>query len=118
MPPSSVPKRGTFKQTFAQALALPLKAVWNEIERIYSEVLTHRPDHFNALQMLSVIKLAIGQPADTLRLISQAVRMRSSAARKHSPASKFAEPHNNRGAVLSALGRMPRRSAAAIKRSR
>jgi len=86
MPPSPVSKRGTFKQTFAQALALPLKAVWNEFERIYSEVLTHRADHFDALQMLSVIKLAKGQPAETLR--------------------------------LSALGRMPRRSAAAIKRSR
>jgi len=94
MPPSPVPKRGTFKQTFAQALALPLKAVWNEFERIYSEVLTHRADHFDALQMLSVIKLAKGQPAETLRLISRAVRprMRSSAARKHSPASNLPSP--------------------------
>jgi hypothetical protein len=36
-------------------------------------VLAHR---FDALQMLSVIKLAKGQPAEALRLISEAMRMR------------------------------------------
>jgi predicted O-linked N-acetylglucosamine transferase (SPINDLY family) len=79
--------------------------------------------------MLSVIKLAKGQPAEALRLISEAMRMRRpspqilvnrgmilhaldrseealacfDAALKQK--SKFAEAHNNRGAVLAALGR-------------
>jgi hypothetical protein len=78
MPPSPVPKRETFKvpQAFAQALALHTQGHLNEAERIYSEVLAHRPDHFDALQMLSVIKLAKGEPGEALRLISQAMRMR------------------------------------------
>jgi predicted O-linked N-acetylglucosamine transferase (SPINDLY family) len=131
MPPSPVPKRETFKvpQAFAQALALHTKGQLNEAERIYSEVLAHRPDHFDALQMLSVIKLAKGQPAEALRLISQAMRMRKPspqilvnygmtlhALERSEEAlasfdealkqkSKFAEAHNNRGAVLSSLGR-------------
>ena len=131
MPPSPVPKRETFKvpQAFAQALALHTQGHLNEAERIYSEVLAHRPDHFDALQMLSVIKLAKSQPAEALRLISQAMRMRKPspqilvnygmilhALERSEEAlasfdealkqkSKFAEAHNNRGAVLSALGR-------------
>ena len=131
MPPSPVPKRETFKvpQAFAQALTLHTEGRLIEAERIYSEVLAHRPDHFDALQMLSVIKLAKGQPAEALRLISKAMRVRRpspqvlvnhgmilhaldrseealacfDAALKQK--SKFAEAHNNRGAVLAALGR-------------
>jgi predicted O-linked N-acetylglucosamine transferase (SPINDLY family) len=131
MPPSPAPKRETFKvpQAFAQALTLHTQGRLNDAERIYSEVLAHRPDHFDALQMLSVIKLAKGEPAEALRLISQAMRMRKPSpqvlvnygmilhALKRSEEalesfdaalkqkSKFAEAHNNRGAVLSALGR-------------
>jgi protein O-GlcNAc transferase len=131
MPPSPVPKRETFKvpQAFAQALAFHTQGHLNEAERIYSEVLAHRPDHFDALQMLSVIKLAKGEPGEALRLISQAMHMRKPSpqvlvnygmilhALKRSEEalesfdaalkqkSKFAEAHNNRGAVLSALGR-------------
>jgi hypothetical protein len=76
MPPSPVPKRETFKvpQAFAQALALHTQGHLNEAERIYSEVLAHRPDHFDALQMLSVIKLAKGEPGEALRLISSICR--------------------------------------------
>jgi protein O-GlcNAc transferase len=79
--------------------------------------------------MLSVIKLAKSQPAEALRLISQAMRMRKPSPqilvnfgmilhalerREEALASfdealkqksKFAEAHNNRGAVLSDLGR-------------
>ncbi|MGB6585402.1 MAG: tetratricopeptide repeat protein, partial [Pseudolabrys sp.] len=114
---------------FAQALELHKQGRLTEAEQFYSEVLAHRPDHFDALQMLSVIKLAKGQPAEALRLISEAMRMRRpspqilvnhgmilhaldrseealacfDAALKQK--SKFAEAHNNRGAVLAALGR-------------
>jgi predicted O-linked N-acetylglucosamine transferase (SPINDLY family) len=131
MPSTPVQKHESFKvpQAFAQALTLHTQGRLSEAERIYAEVLTHRPDHFDALQMLSVIKLAKGEPAEALRLISQVMRLRKpspqvlvnygmilhalerseealasfDAALKQK--SKFAEAHNNRGAVLSALGR-------------
>jgi protein O-GlcNAc transferase len=131
MPPASAPKPAPFKlpQVFAQALELHKQGRILEAEQLYSEVVAHRPDHFDALQMLSVIKLARGQPAEALRLIAEAMRMRKpspqilvnhgmilhaldrseealacfDAALKQK--SKFAEAHNNRGAVLAALGR-------------
>ena len=131
MPPAPVPVPAPIKvpQVFAQALELHKQGRLTEAEQFYSEVLAHRPDHFDALQMLSVIKLAKGQPAEALRLISEAMRMRRpspqilvnhgmilhaldrseealacfDAALKQK--SKFAEAHNNRGAVLAALGR-------------
>jgi protein O-GlcNAc transferase len=131
MPPSPLPKPAPFKvpQVFAEALALHKQGNLTEAERLYSQVLAHRPNHFDALQMLSVIKLAKGQPAEALRLISETMRMRKpspqilvnhgmilhaldrsdealasfDAALKQK--SKFAEAHNNRGAVLAALGR-------------
>jgi predicted O-linked N-acetylglucosamine transferase (SPINDLY family) len=116
-------------QAFAQALELHKQGRLADAERLYSEVLARRPDHFDALQMLSVVKLARGQPAEALRLISEAMRMRKpspqillnhgmilhaldrsdealacfDAALKQK--SKFAEAHNNRGAVLAGLGR-------------
>jgi protein O-GlcNAc transferase len=79
--------------------------------------------------MLSVVKLAKGQPAEALRLTSEAMRLRKpspqillnygmilhalnridetlasfDAALKQK--SRFAEAHNNRGAALADLGR-------------
>jgi len=126
MPPAPVPVPAPIKvpQVFAQALELHKQGRLTEAEQFYSEVLAHRPDHFDALQMLSVIKLAKGQPAEALRLISEAMRMRRpspqilvnhgmilhaldrseealacfDAALKQK--SKFAEAHNNRALVL------------------
>jgi predicted O-linked N-acetylglucosamine transferase (SPINDLY family) len=131
MTPGPVPKPAPFKvpQVFAQALELHKQGRLTVAEQLYSEVLAHRPDHFDALQMLSVIKLAKGQPAEALRLISEAMRMRKPSPQilvnhgmilhaldRNEEAlacfdsalkqkSKFAEAHNNRGAVLAALGR-------------
>ncbi|HET9715311.1 MAG TPA: tetratricopeptide repeat protein [Pseudolabrys sp.] len=131
MPTAPLSKSESLKvpQIFAQALALHHQGRLTDAERLYSEVLAHRPDHFDALQMLSVIRLAKGDASGALRLISAAMR-----ARKPSPQvlvnygmilhaldrteealasfdaalkkkSKFAEAHNNRGAVLASLGR-------------
>src|SRR4026208_948998 len=96
MPPSPVPKRETFKvpQAFAQALALHTEGRLIEAERIYSEGLAHRPDHFAPLKMLSVIKLAKGQPSEALQLISQAMRLRK-------PSPQILVKY---GMVLDALG--------------
>ncbi len=126
-----VPKPAPFKvpQVFAEALTLHTQGRLTEAESLYSQVLAHRPDHFDALQMLSVVKLAKGQHAEALRLISEAMRMRKpspqillnygmilhalnridealasfDAALKQK--SRFAEAQNNRGAALADLGR-------------
>jgi protein O-GlcNAc transferase len=116
-------------QALAQALKLHEQGLLNDAEPLYAAILAVRPDHFDALQMLGMIKLAKGQPAEALRLVSEAMRMRKpspqilvnhgmilhaldrseealasfDAALKQK--SKFAEAHNNRGAVLAALGR-------------
>jgi predicted O-linked N-acetylglucosamine transferase (SPINDLY family) len=116
-------------QALAQALELHRQGRLAEAEPLYSAILAVRPDHFDALQMLGLVKLARGQPAEALNLVSAAMR-----ARKPSPQvllnhglvlnalnrreealesfdqaiklkSKFADAHNNRGAVLVALGR-------------
>ncbi len=100
-----------------------------DAERLYAAVLEARPDHFDALQMLGMIKLARGEPVTALRLVAAAMRVRSNspqvlvnhgmvlnALNRHEEAlaefdralklkGRFAEAHNNRGSVLIALNR-------------
>ena len=116
-------------QAFAEGLRLHEQGRLAEAERLYAAVLAARPDHFDALQMLAVVKHARGELAEALRLISQAMKLRrpspqillnygmilhalsrsdeaiASFDQALKQKSKFAEAHNNRGAVLSALGR-------------
>jgi protein O-GlcNAc transferase len=113
----------------AQALQFHHQGRLPEAEALYAEILRLRPDHFDALQMMALIKLAKGEPAEALQLISAAMRGRKpspqillnyglilNALSRHQEAvesfdqaikqkSKFAEAHNNRGAALAALGR-------------
>ncbi len=130
MPPLAQQSTGfDVPQALAQALKLHEQGRLNDAEPLYAAILAVRPEHFDALQMLGMIKLAKGQPAEALRLVSEAMRMRRpspqilvnhgmilhaldrseealasfDAALKQK--SKFAEAHNNRGAVLAALGR-------------
>jgi protein O-GlcNAc transferase len=131
MPPSPLPSSALINvpRAFAQALALHEQGRLAEAEPLYAQVLTVRPDHFDALQMLGLIKLAKGQPAEALRLVSQAMHQRKpspqilvnhgmilhalsrseEALESFDQAirlkSKYAEAHNNRGAVLTALER-------------
>ncbi|HSP49991.1 MAG TPA: tetratricopeptide repeat protein [Pseudolabrys sp.] len=56
-----------------------------------------RPDHFDALQMMGLAKLAAGQPAEALRLVLAAM-----GARKPSPQVLL-----NQGLILEALKRYP-----------
>jgi protein O-GlcNAc transferase len=116
-------------QTFAQALALHEQGRLAEAEPLYAAVLAERPNHFDALQMLGMIKLAKGEPTEALRLVSDAMRLRPPSpqilvnygmilhALKRSDEAlasfdqavkrraKFAEGHNNRGGLLCDLGR-------------
>ncbi len=116
-------------QTLAQALKLHEQRRLAEAERLYAAILAARPDHFDALQMMGLVKLAAGQPAEALRLVSAAMASRQpspqillnhglilDALKRYEEAiesfeqalklkSKYAEAHNNRGATLVTLGR-------------
>ncbi len=116
-------------QALAQALDLHKAGRLAEAEKLYTAILSVRPDHFDALQMLGLVKLARGQPSEALQFTAAAMRARKpspqvllnhglvlNALNRHEEAlesfeqaikqkSKFAEAHNNRAAVLAALGR-------------
>ena len=116
-------------RTLTQALDLHKKGRLAEAARLYSAVLAARPDNFDALHHLAMVKFAEGQFAEALQLIAGAMRVRPpspqilvnqglvlDALKRHDEAldsfdraikmkSKYAEAHNSRGAVLMAVGR-------------
>jgi protein O-GlcNAc transferase len=129
MPQIPLPKAASLNvpQALAQALQHHQRGQLAEAERLYAVILAARPDHFDALQMMGLIKLAKGQPGEALRLMSAAMRTRTTpqvllnyglvlnALNRHQEAidsfdraiklkSKYAEAHNNRGAALVTLG--------------
>ena len=63
-------------RTFNQALELHHQGRIAEAEALYSVVLQVRPDHFDALQMLGVIKLGRGDLPAALRLTGAALQQR------------------------------------------
>lgn len=114
-------------QALAQALQFHERGQLAEAEKLYAAILAARPDHFDALQMMGLVKLAKGQAAEALHLMGAAMRARKSpqvllnygivlnALKRHAEAvesfdqaiklkSKYAEAHNNRGATLSEMG--------------
>jgi protein O-GlcNAc transferase len=115
--------------TFDQALTLHHQGRIAEAEALYSVVLQVRPDYFDALQMLGVIKLGRGDLPAALRLTGAALQQRPTspqvllnygnvlnAMQRHHEAlanfdeairrkKGFADAHNNRGSVLLALER-------------
>lgn len=126
----SKPKPFDVQRTFERALELHHKGRFAEAEGHYAAVLAARPDHFDALQMLGVVKLARGDSAAALKLTSAAMTARPNSPQallnyglvlnaldRHDEAlatfdkalkhkGKFAEAHNNRGSVLTTLGRL------------
>jgi predicted O-linked N-acetylglucosamine transferase (SPINDLY family) len=115
--------------TFQQALAYHHQGRTTEAEPLYAAVLNVRPDHFDALQMLGIIKLGRGDFPTALRLTAAAMQQRPdspqallnhglvlNAMERHEEAlasfdralkrkAKFAEALNNRGSALTSLGR-------------
>lgn len=114
-------------QALAQALQFHERGNLPEAEKLYAAILAARPDHFDALQMMGLVKLAKGQAAEALRLMAAAMQARRTpqvllnygialnALKRHAEAvesfdqaiklkSKYAEAHNNRGATLSSMG--------------
>ena len=116
-------------QTLKRALDLQRQRKLPEAEKLYAQVLAVRPDYFDALHMLGLIKMEQGDPAGALRLMAAALK-----ARPQSPEvllnfslvlnslgrleealialdsliainKRSLEAHNNKGAVLERLGR-------------
>jgi predicted O-linked N-acetylglucosamine transferase (SPINDLY family) len=128
-PPLAQAPASNIAPLLAQALQCHRQGRLPEAERLYGEILKLRPDHVDALQMMSLIQLAKGEPARALQLMAGAMHGRKAspqmllnhglilnALERHQEAiesfdaalkqkSKFAEAHNNRGAALSALQR-------------
>jgi protein O-GlcNAc transferase len=127
--PLTKPGSVNVAQAFAQALQFHERGELAQAEPLYAQVLAARPDHFDALQMMALVKLAKGQAAEALNLVSAAMRVhepspkvllnhglildalerREEALESFDRAiklkSKYPEAHNNRGAVLGALHR-------------
>jgi protein O-GlcNAc transferase len=86
----------TLDQRFQQALALHQRGDLAAAEPIYLQILAARPDHFDALHLLGVIRLHQGRNFDALELIGTALKMQPKDARALS----------NFGMVLHAVGRL------------
>jgi len=116
-------------QLLDQALALHQRGNLDAAERLYVQVLTLHPNHFDALHMLGVIRIHQGRHADALELIGAALKKQPDDARALSNygivlqrfkaydqalacyqkalarAPDFPEAQNNRGITLHELGR-------------
>ena len=57
-------------RTVHQATELYQQGRMAEAEQLYKAILAVRPDHFDALNLLGVIRLTQGQPAEALNLIA------------------------------------------------
>src|SRR5664279_1763951 len=89
------PKAFNVPQAIQQALDFHRQGKLPMAEKLYSDVLAARPDYFEALHMLGLLKFQNGDPASALRLMLGAL-----AARPKSP-----EVLINYSLVLDALGR-------------
>jgi len=95
--PLPLPKSQPFDipRAMQQALELHHQGRTAEAEQLYAAVLAVRPDQFDALQMLGVIKLGRGELTTALRLVTAAMQLRP-----NSPQALL-----NHGLVLNALNR-------------
>src|SRR3954454_10904820 len=95
MPSLSLPQGSppAVPRTFQQALELHHQGRIAEAEPLYAAVLAARPDHFDALQMLGLIKLSRGDAVMALRLVTAAMQLRP----------KSPQVLLNHGLVLNAL---------------
>src|SRR5215472_6594018 len=82
---------------FGHALALHQAGRLTEAEPLYAEVLRVQPRHFDSLHLLGVVHHQRGRYEEALRRIDAALRENPGAA----------AAHNNRGAALKELGRLP-----------
>lgn len=112
-----------------QAIALHGQGDLDEAERLYSLILSARPDHPDALHFLGLVRFANGNPTEALQLVAAAMRagppsaflllnqglVLNALARPEEALESFdraialdaalAEAHNNRAVLLANLGR-------------
>jgi tetratricopeptide (TPR) repeat protein len=62
-------------QSLNEAMALQRQGRLREAEKIYTRVLKAEPDHFDALNMLGIVKAQLGRMGEAHRLLSAAVRI-------------------------------------------
>jgi tetratricopeptide (TPR) repeat protein len=62
-------------QSLNEATALQRQGRLREAEKIYTRVLKAAPDHFDALNMLGIVKAQLGRMGDAHRLLSAAVKI-------------------------------------------
>jgi tetratricopeptide (TPR) repeat protein len=123
------PKAINSPQAVQQALEFHRQGKLPEAEKLYADVLAVRPDYFEALHMLGIIKLQRGDAAGALRLMLGALQARPKSPEvllnyslvlnmlgRYTEAlatldqvlsikRRSVDAHNNRGAVLESLGR-------------
>jgi tetratricopeptide (TPR) repeat protein len=129
MPPLPTAKSINLPQIVQRALELQRAGKLPQAGELYAQVLSVRPDYFEALHMLGLIKLQQGDLVGALQLMTEALRARPKspevllnygnildALGRHEDALGFydlvlsvkrrsIEALNNRGAVLEKLGR-------------
>ena len=123
------PKTFNVPQAIQQALDFHRQGKLPQAEKLYSDVLALRPDYFEALHMLGLLKVQNGDPASALRLMAGALQARPKSPevlinysivldalgrREEALAAldtvlsikrRSVEAHNNRGALLEKLDR-------------
>ena len=116
-------------QTVQRAIELQRQSKLPEAEQLYAQVLAVRPDYFEALHMLGLIKMQQGDLAGALRLMATALKTRpqspdvllnfsivlNSLGRFEEALialdsllefkKRSVEAHNNKGTILERLGR-------------
>jgi protein O-GlcNAc transferase len=83
------------EQTLGHAVQFHQRGRLDKAERLYQQILKRRPDHFDALHLLGVIRGQHGRNEEAARLIGRAIAARPGSA----------EAHSNLGNVLQALDR-------------
>jgi len=81
---------------FKQALSLHQQGSLQEAERLYRQVLEQDANHPDSLHLLGMIGYKCGHPEPAVKLISQAISLKSDEAVYHS----------NLGVVMSSLGKL------------
>jgi tetratricopeptide (TPR) repeat protein len=67
-------------QSMSEALGLHRQGRLNEAEKIYARILKRIPDHFETLQLMAELKMALGKPGEAFRLATAAVAARPRSA--------------------------------------
>jgi protein O-GlcNAc transferase len=94
-PPIRKPQSLDLRKTLQDAVSLHRQGKLKDAERLYQAVLKLRPDHFDALHLLGVLRAQQGSPQEAVKLISHALERQPHAA----------EAHSNFGSALAALNR-------------